>query len=120
MNQTILIELSDKQIGIVRNPYERIITLYRESWDWIGLENWLSRTNIQPQCTLYTDCDSIVRLENWESDCLDLDFTIPDENALKMLDKKYSTDYKRWYGTNLKDIVSDIVKPDLDTYGYRF
>ena len=120
MKQTILIELSNKQIGIVRNPYERIITLYRDSWNWIGLEKWLSKAHIQPQCTLYKDYDGIVRLEEWRSDFADLGLQVPDKKYMKYLHKKYSTDYTRWYGTNLKDMVAPLVKPDLDTYGYRF
>ena len=43
MNQTSLIEIDNYKIGIIRNPYERIITEYKGSWDWIGLENWLKK-----------------------------------------------------------------------------
>ena len=120
MKQTIYVELSDYKISIIRNPYERIITLYRGSWNWIGLEDWIRKTNIKPQCELYENCDGIVRLEDWECDFTDLDLQVPDEKYMETLYKKYSTDYTRWYGRNLKDMVAPLVKPDLDTYGYRF
>ena len=119
MNQTILLDISDKQIGIVRNPYERIITLYRDSWDWIGLEKWLQKSIIEPQCELYKDCDAVVTLESWKDDFKSLGIT-PDKNSIELLYKHYSEDYRRWYGQNLKDIVRPIVLLDLSTYGYRF
>lgn len=119
MKQSICIEVDDCTIGVVRNPYERVITLYRESWDWIGLEDWVRRTNIQLQSDVYKDCHAVVCLETWEADFKALGIT-PDKKSMELLYKKYSTDYKRWYGTNLLNIISPIVQQDLDTYGYRF
>lgn len=119
MNQTSLIEIDNYKIGIIRNPYERIITEYKGSWDWIGLENWLKKEALQPQCELFRDCDTVVCLENWEVDFRMLDLT-PDENSMNKLSKNYSEDYRRWYSEEMKSLVDQIVRPDLDTYGYRF
>tara|TARA_Y100000361_G_scaffold145824_1_gene155524 strand:- start:219 stop:581 length:363 start_codon:yes stop_codon:yes gene_type:complete len=120
VKQTILIEVSDLKIGIIRNPYERVISLYRASWNWIGIEDWIKKSNLKPQCELYDTYDGVVRLEEWKQDFADLGLQVPDKKYMKYLHKKYSTDYTRWYGTNLKDMVAPLVKPDLDTYGYRF
>ena len=48
-----------------------------------------------------------------------LDLT-PDENSMNKLSKNYSEDYRRWYSEEMKTLVDQIVRPDLDTYGYRF
>ena len=118
MKQSSYIQVGDKKVAIVRNPYERIITLYRESWNWVGLEIWLEKERIESQTELYNDELSIT-LEHWESDCKDLDIS-PDKKRMELLTKKYSTDYKRWYGRRLMKIVTPIVEQDLMTFGYRF
>lgn len=118
MKQSTYIQVDDKKIAVVRNPYERIVTLYRESWDWVGLETWLQRQHIQSQTELYTN-ELCITLEHWESDCKDLDIS-PDKKSMELLTKKYSMDYKRWYGTRLLDIATPIVERDLVTFGYRF
>jgi hypothetical protein len=98
MRQSIYIELGDKKIGVVRNPYERVVNLYRESWNWCGFEKWLAKA---------------------ESDFKALGIT-PDKKSMELLYKKYSSDYRRWYDTSLKDMITPIAQTDLDTYGYRF
>ena len=44
MNESFWIEIDTLKVGILRNPYERVIHLYKESWDWIGLEKWIEKT----------------------------------------------------------------------------
>ena len=119
MNESFWIEIDTLKVGILRNPYERVIHLYKESWDWIGLEKWLEKVALQPQCELFRDCDAVVCLENWEADFRMLDLT-PSENSMNKLSKNYSEDYRRWYSEEMKSLVDQIVRPDLDTYGYRF
>ena len=98
MKQSSYIQVGDKKVAIVRNPYERIIALYRESW-------------IESQTELYNDELSIT-LEHWESDCKDLDIS-PDKKRMELLTKKYSTDYKRWYGRRLMKIVTPFSRARL-------
>ena len=119
MNESFWIEIDTLKVGILRNPYERVIHLYKESWDWIGLEKWIEKTTITSQLELSKECDVVVCLESWEDDFKSLGIT-PDKNSMEMLKKKYSEDYRRWYGRTLLKIVAPLVKPDLDTYGYRF
>jgi len=115
----ILIEIDDSKIGVIRNPYERIIHLYRESWDWVGLEAWIEKSTIKPQAELIQDLDGFVTLEHWQDDFDALELT-PPKNSMNKLYKYYSEDYRRWYGQNLKTLVRPIVLPDLETFGYRF
>ena len=119
MRQSIYIEIDSKKVAVVRNPYERVITLYRESWDWIGLSDWVQKNEITPQSELYKDCEYIICLESWKED-LDALGLEPKEKEAELLFKKYSTDYRRWYGRPLKTTITPLVQSDLDTYGYRF
>ena len=119
MNESFWIEIDTLKVGILRNPYERVIHLYKESWDWIGLEKWIEKTTITSQLELSKECDVVVCLESWEDDFKSLGIT-PDKNSMNKLCKHYSEDYRRWYGQNLKTLVRPIVLPDLETYGYRF
>ena len=119
VNQPTLIYLDNFKIGIGRNPYERVVTLYKEGWDYNGLEQWLKNRKILPQSELYKDCDAVVCLESWERDFDELGMT-PDKNTFDKLESKYSSDYRRWYTQSLKDEVDQLAKQDLDTYGYRF
>jgi hypothetical protein len=119
MRQSTYIEIDSKKVAVVRNPYERVITLYRESWDWIGLSDWLEKNEIIAQSELYKDCEYIISLESWKED-LDALGLEPEEKEVELLYKKYSTDYRTWYGRPLKTTVTPLVQSDLDTYGYRF
>ena len=119
MNESFWIEIDTLKVGILRNPYERVIHLYKESWDWIGLEKWIEKTTITSQLELSKECDVVVCLESWEDDFKSLGIT-PDKNSMNKLCKHYSEDYRRWYSEEMKSLVDQIVRPDLDTYGYRF
>lgn len=119
MSESSWIEVDNFKIGIVRNPYERIIHLYKEGWDYNGLEQWLEKQKVLPQSELYKDCDAVVCLESWERDFDELGIT-PDKNTFDKLESKYTSDYRRWYTQSLKDEVDQRVKQDLETYGYRF
>lgn len=110
---------SDKNIGIVRNPFERVISLYKASWGYSTLAQWLDSNEITPQCELYKDCDAVITLESWKTDSEALGIT-PDKDILTKLESMYSSDYKRWYGEELKKRIEAIAQSDLDTYGYRF
>jgi len=119
VNESFWVEIDTLKVGILRNPYERVIHLYKESWDWVGLEEWIEKTTITSQLELSKECDVVVCLESWEDDFKSLGIT-PDKNSMNKLCKHYSEDYRRWYGQNLKTLVRPIVVQDLTTFGYRF
>ena len=72
MNQSLYLEYDKGTIGVIRNPYERVVALYRSSWDWIGFEKWIDKSNLQSQVDLYKECNEIITLENWEQDLIAL------------------------------------------------
>jgi len=119
VNESFWVELDNCKVGIIRNPYERIIHLYKGSWDWVGLREWIEKSDITPQSELAKECDAIVCLESWEDDFKSLGIT-PDKNSMNKLYKHYSEDYRRWYGEDLKSLVRPLVVQDLTTFGYRF
>ena len=68
MNQSLLLHYDNKTIGVVRNPYERVVNLYMESLDYIGLDNWIAKYPPEKQVVLYKNCDHLVRFEAWEDE----------------------------------------------------
>ena len=108
MRQSIYIEIDSKKVAVVRNPYERVITLYRESWDWIGLSDWVQKNEITPQSELYKDCEYIICLESWKED-LDALGLEPTEKEAELLYKKYSTNACK----NVRDVQ---VRINLDRF----
>ena len=45
MNQSLYLESDNKLIGVIRNPYERAVSLYKLSYYWIGFDKWLLEEN---------------------------------------------------------------------------
>ena len=126
MNQSLFLEYDKKgflttrsgSIGVIRNPYERLVSLYRDSWDWSGFEVWIKDNEIEGQWSLYKDCDYIISLEHWEQDLIALN--VEPKNSSILMDQTFSDDWKRWYGKGLLDVVYPLVSKDLTTYGYSF
>ena len=119
MNQSLFLESDSKTIGVVRNPYERIVALYRSSWDWIGFDKWIKKSNLQSQANLYKDCDIIITLENWEQDLIALNMEQVTNSSI-LMEQTIAKDYRRWYTNKSLDMTALLVKPDLDTYGYTY
>tara|TARA_B100001123_G_C15105789_1_gene945417 strand:+ start:585 stop:941 length:357 start_codon:yes stop_codon:yes gene_type:complete len=118
MNQSLFLEYDNGTIGVVRNPYERLVSLYRDSWDYIGFDKWIDKSNLKSQVELYSDCANIITLEHWEQDLIALD--IEPKNSSILMEQTISADYKRWYTNKSLLIVARLIKPDLDTYGYTY
>jgi hypothetical protein len=118
MNQSLYLEYDNGSIGVIRNPYERIVALYRSSWDWIGFDKWIDKSNLQSQAELYKGCDQIITLEHWEQDLIALD--IVPKNSSILMEQTIANDYRRWYTNKSLNMTAELVKPDLDTYGYSY
>jgi len=119
MKGSFYILVDGAKVPVIRNPYERIITMYRESWDWCGLEKWLEKQTIESQADLYVGEYPFITLENWEGDSNAFGIA-PGEKSIQAMAASYSTDYTRWYSERLKKVVAPIVEPDLLTFGYTF
>ena len=119
MKGSFYILVDGAKVPVIRNPYERIITMYRESWDWCGLEKWLEKQTIESQADLYVGEYPFITLETWEGDS-NAFVIAPGEKSIQAMAASYSTDYTRWYSERLKKIVAPIVEPDLLTFGYTF
>jgi hypothetical protein len=119
MNQSLYLEYDNGSIGVIRNPYERLVALYRSSWDWIGFDKWINKSKLQSQVELYKDCDQIITLEHWEQDLIALDLG-DIKNSSILMEQTIAEDYRRWYTNKSLNMTAELVKPDLDTYGYSY
>lgn len=106
-------------VAFLRNPYERIIALYKTSWGYRSLSEFLEHETIIPQAELYADADIVTHLDNWQNAVDDYKLK-PEENNIDFTKLEISTEYRRWYTQDMIDIVAEIVQPDLDTFGFTF
>ena len=118
MNQSLFLEYDKAKIPVIRNPYERLVSLYRDSWDWYGFDKWIIQEKPRSQVDLYSHYDKVITLEYWEQDCIALDIEPIDSSIL--MKQTISNDYRRWYTSKSLILVAKIIKPDLDTYGYSY
>ena len=100
-------------VAFLRNPYERIIALYKTSWGYRSLSEFLEHETIIP------DADIVTHLDNWQNAVDDYKLK-PEENNIDFTKMEISTEYRRWYTQDMVDIVAEIVQPDLDTFGFTF
>src|SRR6056300_1158757 len=100
--------------SIVRNPYERLVALYLDSWEKIGFSQWLEKRNIQPQADLIDPQNLVLHLENLQAEI----------EAINLDPSGYTNipapteHWQRWYDDALLEQVDPIVKKDLLTFGY--
>jgi hypothetical protein len=119
MNQSLYLEYDNGSIGVIRNPYERLVALYRGSWKWTGFDNWIKESKLQSQVELYKDCDMIITLENWEQDLIALNIEQVTNSSI-LMEQTIAEDYRRWYTDKSLNMTAELVKPDLVTYGYSY
>jgi len=117
VSQSLLITLDNKHIGIVRNPYERAISLYFESLNYIGFEKWLDNEAPIPQKLLYKNCDIVVRFEDWRNEFEALNLQLEDTSILESV--KIFDDWERWLTIKIKTKLFQLYRHDIETYGYR-
>ena len=69
----LIVKCKTKTIGVIRNPYERAVSEYYASLNYIGFDKWIYKFTPEQQTDLYKDCDYIIRYESWKQDLKDLD-----------------------------------------------
>ena len=53
MSQPLLLNCDNHSIGVVRNPFERVVTEYFYSFNYIGFDKWATEFTPTPQVELY-------------------------------------------------------------------
>lgn len=118
MNQSLLLNYDNKTIGVVRNPYERVVSLYMQGLDYIGFDKWLVKNKPEKQVVLYKDCDHLVRFEDWETELKLFDLHPKDTSILQ--DESVVPMYDKWYTMKTKTLVYSMYHEDIEYYGYSF
>ena len=114
----LIVKCKNKTIGVIRNPYERAVSEYFVSLNYIGFDKWIYEFTPKQQTDLYKDCDYIIRLEAWERDLKDLDLTPEDTSILESIKVVY--DWKSWYTLRTRTIIAQLYHNDITTYGYSY
>ena len=118
MSQPLLLTYDSKTIGVVRNPYERLVALYQQSFDFIGFDNWIVKSKPELQTVLFKDCDYIIRFEAWEDELKFHNLHPKDTSILKSL--KVNQDWKNWYTLRTRTMIAELYHNDIVTYGYSY
>lgn len=118
MSQPLLLTCDNHSIGVVRNPFERVVTEYFYSFNYIGFDKWATEFTPTPQVELFKDCDYIVNYSDWQQELKEFDLHPKDTSILD--DIKIVEDWKRWYTIKSKTHIAILYKDDITTYGYSF
>ena len=117
MNLSLCLESDKGKIGVVRNPYERLVTAYYQSLNYIGFDKWLEQQDIPTQISLYKDCQYLIRFENWQRELDDLEIGSVDTSLLR--GEYVIPMWDRWYTMKTMTLVTELYQDDIRTYGYR-
>jgi len=115
---SLILQYKNETIGVVRNPYERIIALYQQSFNFIGLDNWLDKYKPELQTVLYKDCDHLIRFEAWKQELEFYNLDVKDTSILK--DEEVTMMWDSWYTLKTKSYVYELYRKDITVYGYSF
>ena len=115
---SLKLKYKNNSIGVVRNPYERVVTEYFYSFNYIGFDKWVTEYTPKLQVELYKDCDYIINFNDWQQELKELNLHPKDTSVLE--DVKIVTDWKRWYTMKSKTYIAVLYKDDIMTYGYSF
>ena len=113
-----IVKCKTKTIGVIRNPYERAVSEYYASLNYIGFDKWIYEFTPEQQTDLYKDCDYIIRYESWKQDLKDLDLHPKDTSILESL--KVNEDWRNWYTLRTRTIIAELYLKDITTYGYSY
>ena len=114
----LILKCKNKTIGVIRNPYERAVSEYFVSLNYIGFDKWIYDFTPEQQTDLYKDCDYIIRYESWEQDLKDLNLHPKDTSILESL--KVNQDWKNWYTLRTRTMIAELYHNDIITYGYSY
>jgi len=114
----LLLNCDNHSIGVIRNPFERVVTEYFYSFNYIGFDKWVTKFTPIPQVELFKDCDYIVNYSDWQQELKEFDLHPKDTSILD--DVKIVEDWKRWYTIKSKTHIAILYKDDITTYGYSF
>ena len=118
MNQNLLLKSNKGTVGVIRNPYERVIALYYQDLDYCGLDKWLSKKQPAKQVDLCKDCDYLIRFEDWKQELKDYELEVKDTSILR--DEEIVPMWDRWYTLRTQSLVYHLYHEDITTYGYSF
>ena len=118
MSLPLLLDCDNHSVGVVRNPFERVVTEYFYSFNYIGFDKWVTKFTPIPQVELFKDCDYIVNYSDWQQELKEFDLHPKDTSILD--DVKIVEDWRRWYTIKSKTHIAILYKDDITTYGYSF
>ena len=119
MSQSLLLNCDDgSSIGVVRNPFERVISEYYASINYIGLDAWLAECPLKSQVELYKNCDYLITFDTWETDLELWNLHPKDTSILESV--KVIPMWNRWYTLKTRTLVARIYKDDITTFGYSY
>jgi hypothetical protein len=86
-----------------------------------GFDYFIETTTLQPQCIRTTGVEKILKLETIDSDIIPLadKFKIKEQFPLKNKSNR-NTDYRNYYNSNTKNIVSKKFAKDIELFEYSF
>ena len=114
----MILSYQDETIGIIRNPYERVVSAYFKSLNYKGLDLWVKENPLQLQTEMYQECDHLVRLEAWEEELKFKNLHPKDTSILSS--EEITPMWDRWYTLKTKTLVYLMYQKDIETYGYSF
>lgn len=114
----LILQYENETIGVVRNPYERLIALYIQSFEFIGLDNWIDKYKPELQSVMYKDCQHLIRFEAWKEELKFHNLHPKDTSILD--DEEVTMMWDKWYTLNTKTHVYELYHTDITKYGYSF
>ena len=118
MSQSLILNYGDEKIAVVRDTYERAVWSYMHGLDFIGFDNWLLQGNLVSQVELYKDCNHFIDFKDWKNE-LELLNLHPEDTSV-MEGQKTITDWKSWYTLKSKQVITEVFKDDILTYGFSY
>lgn len=115
---SLILKCDNETIGVVRNPYERIVSLYIQSLDYIGMDAWVDKSTPELQTVLYKDCDHIVRFEAWKEELIFSNLHPKDTSILQ--DETVQPMWERWYTLRSRQHIYELYREDIKVYGYSY
>ena len=114
----LILKDNKNKIGVVRNPYERVVTEYFYSFNYIGFDKWLTQFTPAPQVELYKNCDIIINFDDWQKELQELNLQPKDTSILD--DVKEIDGWRNWYTLHTRTTIGVLYKEDIITYGYSY